>query len=178
MDATSTSLQQWGFITACGSWEGADLFKHPVPSAATPAPTDPATDLHSMHIAYLPEGVDIERTPFHEARCRGLVWMTIQYGGSIARPPTPAGTGPGTDGSGRTGRAPTRPPPRDRHTRASRCSDATTATRWALQHLDPADTRPAWRSTTADHVLHTSVNVPGNPITAVALLRGEVDIPT
>ncbi|WP_337063126.1 hypothetical protein [Kineococcus sp. G2] len=159
-------LQQRGFTTACGSWEGADLFEHPVPSASSPPP--PSADLHSVGIAYLPSDVDLERTPFHEARRRGLVWMTIEYGGCIAQPSAVAEDGSGTDRS-----------VAEKLSRADR-----TRLRWrngsalGVQYREPGYTRLAWRSTAVNHIFRVSVNVPGDPVAGVALLREGVDIPT
>ena len=155
------TLQERGFTPVCGSSEGAALFEHPVPSAADPpAPSaDPGADVHGVVVAYLPPGVDVDGTPFDEARSEGLVWMTILYGGSTAQPPTAAATS-----------EPSR-------------SDFTTL-QWrdgnvlGVQFTDRGDTRLAWRATAADHVFDVSVNTSGDPVAGVALLEDGVDLPT
>ncbi|MBB2903302.1 hypothetical protein FHR75_004144 [Kineococcus radiotolerans] len=165
---TFPTLQGRGSTLACGSSEGTGIFEHPVPSAADPpAPpgdpaADPAADLHGVTIAYLPPGVDADGTPFDEARSRGLVWMTILYGGHIAEPPShPAASA-------------TSEPPR---------SDFTTL-RWrngnvlGVQYMDPGDTRMAWRATAAGHVFAVSVDTSSDPVAGVALLTDGVDLPT
>lgn len=161
---TFPMLQERGFTLTCGSSEGTDVFEHPVPSAADPPapPGDPAADVHGVTIAYLPPGVDVDGTPFDEARSRGLVWMTILYGGHIAEPPShPAASA-------------TSEPPR---------SDFTTL-RWrngnvlGVQYMDPGDTRMAWRATAAGHVFAVSVDTSSDPVAGVALLKAGVDLPT
>ncbi|WP_338073553.1 hypothetical protein [Kineococcus siccus] len=155
------TLTARGFTIACGSPEGAGVFAHPVPSATNPpAPSaDPAADVRGVIIAYLPPGVDLDGTPFHEARRQGLVWMTILYGGDIAQPATPATSAP------------------------SSSSDFTTL-QWrngnvlGVQYMDPGDTRVAWRSTAADHVFSVSVDTSGDPVAGVTLLADGVDLPT
>jgi hypothetical protein len=158
---TFPTLQERGFTLACGSSGGTGVFEHPVPSAANPPapPADPAADVHGVNIAYLPPGVDADGTPFDEARSRGLVWMTLLYGGDIAQPRT----------------APMTSEPSS--------SDFTTL-QWrngnllGVQYMGPGDTRMAWRATATDHVFAVSVNTSGDPVAGVALLKDGVDLPT
>lgn len=158
---TFPTLQERGFTTVCGSSQGADLFDHPVPSAANPPPpaADPAADMSSATIAYLPADVDINSTDFHQARSAGLVWMQVIYGGDIARPPSAPATSeaPRTDVTMLT---------------------FTDGTPLGVQYMDPADTRIGWASTVADHRFNVSVHTCTDPVAAVALLTEGVDLPT
>ena len=139
---TFPTLQERGFTTVCGSSQGADLFEHPVPSAADPPPSAaaPAADTGSAMIVYLPADVDVDSTDFHEARSAGLVWMQVIYGGDIARAPS----APASSGAPRT--------------------DVTmitfaNGTPLGVQYTDPADTRIGWVSTAADHRFNIRTSV-------------------
>jgi len=155
------TLQDRGFTTVCGSLQGADLFQHPVPSAASPPPpaADPVDDTGSVIIAWLPRDVDIDSTAFHEARSAGLVWMQIVYSGDIVR-------------------APSAPATREASRADVTMLTFTNGTSLGVQYRGPADTRIGWANTVADHRFNISVHTSGDPVTSVALLTGSVDLPT
>lgn len=149
-----------GWTRVCGSDDGRALFDHPVPSVAHPPPpsADPATDQHGVTLLWLPPGVDVD-ADFDEARARGLVWMTLLYGGQAAAPVTAADVDPA---------------PRADYALLTWPDGGPLGVQWR----DPRHTRLGWPSETDDHRFWVSVNYPGTPTEAVDLLRTGVDLPT
>ncbi len=155
---TFPALAGDGWTRVCGAVDGRAVFDHPVPSAAAPSPpsADPDADQQAVTLVWLPPGTSAD-DDFQAARARGLVWMTVEYGGRAAEPVTDVD---------RT--------PHDDYTVLSWPDGGPLGVQW----MDPADTRLAWPSETADHRFWVSVNYPGSPVEAVDLLRTGVDLPT
>ena len=70
-----------GYRVLCGSsWEGEDVFAHPVPSAGADTAGAQAT---RVEVLYLPPGIDERTATFADATAAGASWLLISYGGDL-----------------------------------------------------------------------------------------------